>query len=274
MRKIELLSPAGGMDELIAAVKAGADAVYIGFSNFSARANAKNFTKENIEEAINYCHLRKKRIYLAFNTLIFNDEIEKAIDLVNYAYNQGIDGIIVQDLGISKILLDNIPNINLHASTQMTVHNSAGVNLLKELGFKRVVLARELSLNEIRNIKKETDIELEIFIHGALCFSYSGQCLFSSIVGQRSGNRGKCAQPCRMRYQMFDNNLKKIDDGFLLSTRDISLLNSLPEIIESGVDSLKIEGRLKDKYYVYTVTSVYRKYIDMYYNYGKINILN
>ncbi|MEZ0537950.1 U32 family peptidase [Caldicellulosiruptoraceae bacterium PP1] len=274
MKKIELLSPAGGMDELIAAVKAGADTVYIGLSNFSARANAKNFTKENLIEAINFCHLRKRKIYLAFNTLIFNDEIEKAIDLVNYAYNQGIDGIIVQDLGISKILLNNVPNINLHASTQMTVHNSEGVNLLKELGFKRVVLARELSLNEIRNIKKETDIELEIFIHGALCFCYSGQCLFSSIVGQRSGNRGKCAQPCRMRYQILDNNLNKIDDGFLLSTRDISLLNSLPELIKSGVDSLKIEGRMKDKYYVYTVTSIYRKYIDMYYNFGEINISN
>uniref|UniRef100_A0A7C5Z0V6 U32 family peptidase n=1 Tax=Caldicellulosiruptor owensensis TaxID=55205 RepID=A0A7C5Z0V6_9FIRM len=272
MKKVELLSPAGGFEELVAAVRAGADSVYVGAKEFSARAYAKNFSEDELRKAIDFCHERGKKIYLAINTLIYNDEMPKALNLVEFAYKEGIDAVIVQDLGLLFIILKEFPGMPIHASTQMTVHNCAQVKFLENLGVKRVILSRELSIEEIKNIRQQSSIELEVFVHGALCISYSGQCLFSSILFKRSGNRGQCAQVCRLYYKLLDKEKKEIDEGFLLSPKDICLLENIDELIKAGVDSFKIEGRLKDQYYVYTVSSIYRKYIDMYYEKGKITI--
>ncbi|BCS82067.1 peptidase U32 family protein [Anaerocellum diazotrophicum] len=272
MKKVELLSPAGGFEELVAAIKAGADSVYVGAKEFSARAYAKNFSEDELKKAIDFCHERRKKIYLTINTLIYNDEMHKAINLVEFAYKEGIDAVIVQDLGLLFIILKEFPGMPVHASTQMTVHNLAQVKFLEGLGVKRVILSRELSIDEIKNIRQQSNIELEVFVHGALCISYSGQCLFSSIIFKRSGNRGQCAQPCRLYYKLLGKEKKEIDEGYLLSPKDICLLENVDKLIEAGVDSFKIEGRLKDQYYVYTVSSIYRKYIDMYYEKGTITI--
>ncbi|WPX09178.1 U32 family peptidase [Anaerocellum danielii] len=272
MKKVELLSPAGGFEELVAAIKAGADSVYVGAKEFSARAYAKNFSEDELKKAIDFCHERGKKIYLAINTLIYNDEMHKAVNLIEFAYREGIDSVIVQDLGLLFIILKEFPGMPVHASTQMTVHNLAQVSFLENLGVKRVILSRELSLDEIKNIRQQSSIELEVFVHGALCISYSGQCLFSSILFKRSGNRGQCAQPCRLYYKFLDKKKKTVDQGYLISPKDICLLENIDKLIKAGVDSFKIEGRLKDQYYVYTVTSVYRKYIDMYYEKGKITV--
>ena len=258
---IELLSPAGDFECIKAAVQNGADAVYFGASSFSARAFATNFDKNSLENAINYCKIRGVKTNLTLNTLIKNNEFSEAIDLASKAYSYGIDAIIVQDLGLAEFLIKNFPDLSIHGSTQMTVHNLAGVLELANRGFKRVVLARELSLDEISYICKNSPIEIEVFIHGALCISYSGDCLFSSMIGGRSGNRGKCAQPCRLPYTLLENE-KKIDSGYLLSPRDLCSLEFLPQLINSGVTSFKIEGRMKTPEYVATVTRIYRKYID------------
>ncbi|WAM31872.1 U32 family peptidase [Caldicellulosiruptor naganoensis] len=272
MKKVELLSPAGGFEELISAIQAGADSVYVGAKEFSARAYAKNFSEDELIRAIDYCHQRGKKIYLAINTLIYDEEIPKALKLLELAYKEGIDAVIVQDFGLLAIIKREFADLPIHASTQMTIHNLFGAKVLSRLGVKRVVLARELNINEIKNIKKGADIEVEVFVHGALCISYSGQCLFSSILFKRSGNRGQCSQPCRLYYKLLSKDKKIADEGYLLSPRDICLLDHIPDLIEAGVDSFKIEGRLKDKYYVYTLTSIYRKYIDMYYQTGKIEV--
>lgn len=263
-KKVELLSPAGDFKCLVAAVQNGADAVYFGADKFNARINGINFSKEELKKAIEYAKLRNVKTYLTLNTLIKNNEFNEAVKLVEYAYECGIDAIIVQDLGLAKFIINNYPDLEVHASTQMTSHNIAGVEKLKDLGFKRIVLSRELSLNEIKNIYNETKMELEIFVHGALCISYSGQCLMSSIIGQRSGNRGKCAGTCRLPYELMDKqNNKLIDKGYLLSSKDVCTLDILPELLETGVASLKIEGRMKTPEYVGTVTSIYRKYVDL-----------
>ena len=262
MKKPELLSPVGDFECLKAAVQNGADAVYFGAGNFNARARATNFSGENLKEAIKYAKLRNVKTNLTLNTLIKNDEFENAVKLAVEAYNYGIDAIIIQDLGLAKYLIKHYPETILHASTQMTVHNMQGVKQLEDFGFSRVVLSRELDINEIKNIKENTNTELEVFIHGALCISYSGQCLLSSIVGGRSGNRGLCAQPCRLPYELLDSKDNKIDSGYLLSPRDLCGLEFLPELIKSGIDCFKIEGRLKSPEYVGTVTRIYRKYID------------
>ena len=260
---IELLSPVGDFECLKAAVQNGADSVYFGANLFSARAFANNFDSENsLEEAINYAKLRGVKTNLTLNTLIKDEEFEDAFELAKKAYEFGIDAIIIQDLGLATKLLKTFPNITLHASTQMTVHNLDGVKKLENLGFKRVVLSRELSIEEIEYICKNSNIEIEVFVHGALCISYSGQCLFSSMVGGRSGNRGKCAQPCRLPYKLYENE-KQIDKGYLLSSRDLCGLEHLPRLINSGVSCLKIEGRMKTPEYVATVTKIYRKYIDL-----------
>lgn len=272
MKKVELLAPAGGFEELIAAIKAGADSVYVGAKEFSARAYAKNFSEDELKKAIDFCHERGKKIYLAINTLIYNDEMRKALKLLEFAYKEGIDAVIVQDIGLLFIMINEFPDLPIYASTQMTVHNLAQVKFLEGLGVKRVILSRELSIDEIKNIRQQSSIELEVFVHGALCVSYSGQCLFSSIIFKRSGNRGQCAQPCRLYYKLLDKEKKVIDRGYLLSPKDICLLENIDKLIEAGVDSFKIEGRLKDHYYVYTVSSIYRKYIDMYYEKGEITI--
>lgn len=276
MEKIELLSPVGDFECLKSAIQNGADSVYLGASSFSARAKATNFDFEELAEAIKYAKLRNVSVHLALNTLIKNDEFEDAINLAITAYNLGVDAIIVQDLGLSSYLLKNYPEIPIHASTQMTVHNLEGVIQLEKLGFSRVVLSRELSINEIEYIRKNTNIELEVFIHGALCISYSGQCLLSSMIGGRSGNRGFCAQPCRLPYELFEEtengHINSLDKGYLLSPRDILGIEFLPEIIKGGINSLKIEGRMKTPTYVGVVTRIYRKYIDLVLN--NINLDN
>ena len=259
---IELLSPVGDFECLKAAVQNGADSVYFGSNLFSARAFASNFDLDNLEKAINYAKLRGVKTNLTLNTLIKDSEFEDAYNLAKKAYEYGIDAIIVQDLGLAKKLIKDFPDLAIHASTQMSVHNLQGVLKLQELGFKRVVLARELSAQEIEYICKNSDIEIECFIHGALCISYSGQCLFSSMVGGRSGNRGECAQACRLPYELFENT-NKIDQGFLLSPSDLCGIDYLPFLIKAGVTCFKIEGRMKNPEYVATVTRIYRKYIDI-----------
>ena len=263
---IELLSPVGDFDCLKAAVQNGANAVYFGSNLFSARAFAKNFDKEELKQAINYAKLRGVKTHLTLNTLIKDEEFEDAINVAKTAYEFGIDAIIVQDLGLARFLIKNFPSLEVHASTQMTTSNIEGVKKLQDLGFKRVVLSRECSISEIEHICKNSNIEIEVFTHGALCISYSGQCLFSSIVGGRSGNRGQCAQPCRLPYSLFSDN-KEIDKGYLLSPRDLCSLENLPDLISAEVSSLKIEGRMKSPIYVATVTRIYRKYIDIAYKY-------
>lgn len=264
MDKIELLSPAGDIECLKAAVQNGADAVYFGAEKFNARINGKNLDKYELKEAIEYAKLRNVKTHLTLNILIKNNEFREALKLVDLAYKLGVDAVIVQDLGLAKQIIDIFPDLEVHSSTQMTTYNIEGVNELENIGFKRAVLARELTLEEIRKICKETNIEIEVFIHGALCICYSGQCLMSSIIGARSGNRGKCAGTCRLPYQLIDNiNKKKLESGYLLSSKDVCTLDIIPELLTSGVKSLKIEGRMKSSAYVGGITAIYRKYIDL-----------
>lgn len=259
---IELLSPVGDFDCLKAAVQNGADSVYFGGQLFNARENATNFTDENLRDAIQYAKLRNVKVDFTLNTLIKNEEFNDAIELTKKIYKYGADAVIVQDLGLAKFIIDNFPGLHVHASTQMTIHNLYGALQCEKIGFKRVVLSRELSLNEIAYICKNSNIEIETFIHGAICISYSGQCLLSSSIGARSGNRGKCAQPCRLPYKLYEND-KKIDNGYLLSTRDLCSLEYIPDLINAGVKCFKIEGRMKTPEYVATTTRIYRKYIDL-----------
>ncbi len=253
MTKTELLSPCGEYECFLAAVNAGADAVYLG-GDFSARAYAKNFTGEEIINAINHAHLHGKKVYLTLNILLKEAEIDTVADYLTPFYEAGLDGVIVQDPGVIRVLRHCFPDLHVHASTQMTVTDTEGVRLLTDAGASRVVLARELSLDEISRIHDETNAELECFIHGALCYSYSGKCLMSSLIGGRSGNRGRCAQPCRLPY----------NGSYLLSCRDICTLEILPMLIEAGITSFKIEGRMKGPEYVAGVTGIYRKYMDLY----------
>ena len=266
MKYPELLSPVGDFECLKAAVQNGADCVYFGSSYYSARASATNFELDELKEAITYAKLRNVKTNLTLNTLIKNEEFENAVFIASKAYEFGIDAIIVQDLGLAKFLIKNFSNLPIHASTQMTVHNLEGVKLLEGLGFSRVVLSRELSYKEIKYICENSKVEIEAFIHGALCMSYSGRCLFSSMIGGRSGNRGKCAQPCRLPYELLDENDNSIDKGYLLSPRDLCGLEYLPELVKAGVSCFKIEGRMKTPEYVATVTRIYRKYLDKIFN--------
>lgn len=266
MKKVELLAPAGNYDALLGAVNAGADAVYLGGEQYGARAYADNFSRDEIISGIRLAHIYHKKIYLTINTLVKERELEGLYDFLLPFYEAGLDGVIIQDLGVLAYVRRYFPGLELHASTQMTLTGSEGVSFLKEYGVSRVVPARELSLEEIKNLK-ETGVEVEIFIHGAMCYCYSGQCLFSSILGGRSGNRGRCAQPCRLPYEI--NGGKEC---FPLSMRDMCTIDLLPELIESGVDSFKIEGRMKKPSYVAGVTAIYRKYIDQYYEKGSIHV--
>ena len=259
---IELLSPVGDFECLKAAVQNGADAFYFSANTFTARAFASNFDNDTLEKAITYAKVRGVKTNLTLNTLIKNDEMQEAINLAVKAYKYGIDAIIVQDLGLARYLIKNFSGLAVHASTQMSIHNLAGVHELEKLGFSRAVLSRELSIKEIEHICKNSNIEIEVFVHGALCISYSGQCLFSSMVGGRSGNRGKCAQPCRLPYELLENN-SVIDKGYLLSPRDLCGLEYLPQLVNAGITCLKIEGRMKTPEYVATVTKIYRKYLDI-----------
>ena len=261
MEKVELLAPCGSMESLYAAVNNGADAVYLGGSKFSARAYASNFDNENMKKAVDYCHSYNVKIYVTMNTLLKESELNEAIKYVGYLYEIGVDALIIQDLGLVKLIKERFSDFEIHASTQMTVHNGYGALYFKEKGFKRIVLSRELSLKEIEYISKELNIETEIFIHGALCVSYSGKCLMSSMIGTRSGNKGRCAQPCRKEYKLesLENGNKK---GYLLSPKDMCTISDIKEIINSGAYSLKIEGRMKRPEYVAGVVENYRKAID------------
>ncbi|MDP4093764.1 MAG: DUF3656 domain-containing protein [Bacillota bacterium] len=266
MKNIELLAPAGDYDSFLAAVENGANAVYLGGKILNARQLAGNFDSRELSRALKYAHVRDVNIYLAMNTLISDSEMQIALDFIKEAYLMGIDGIIVQDLGFASLVRGMFLDLHLHASTQMTTYNLEGVRLLEKLGFKRVVLARELSLGEIQYICKNTQLEIETFIHGALCICYSGQCLMSSIIGGRSGNRGKCAQPCRLPYSLVEENTVSKDNihnpRYIMSPKDQSTVQFIGEIANSGVKSLKIEGRMKNPEYVATVVRIYRNYLD------------
>lgn len=273
MKKIELLAPVGNMDTLYAAVNAGSDAVYLGGKSFGARAFSKNFNDEEMLNAINYCHLYGVKVYVTLNTLIYENEVDNFLNYVEFLHKNNVDAIIIQDIGMLDLVHKTFPNLELHASTQMHIHNLDGVKIAEKLGIKRVVLARETSIDTIKEIKKNTDLEIEIFVHGALCISYSGQCLMSSLIGGRSGNRGTCVGSCRLKYNILDNNNHKLNkNNYPLSTKDLNSLEYIGNLIENGVDSIKIEGRMKSKEYVYKVISLYRKAIDNYYQNNKISI--
>ncbi len=243
MNRIEILAPAGGEEQLIAAVHAGADAVYLGFGSFNARRNAKNFDYDALCKAINYCHSHNVAVHVALNTLVLENELDSALEDAISVAKAGADAVIVQDLGLAQMIHKTIPELPMHGSTQITVHNKSGVKMLEQMGFSRVVLSRELSLDEIRDICASANAEIEVFVHGALCMCMSGACYFSSVLGQRSGNRGLCAQPCRL-----DFNLNGRD--YALSLKDMSHVEYIDKLIEAGVKSLKIEGRMKRPEYV------------------------
>lgn len=251
---LELLSPAGSPEAVIAAVQNGADAVYLGFGNYNARRGAKNFTGEEFEKAVRYCRVRGCKVYVTLNTLVNDREIEEAVSYARMAEKFGADGIIIQDLGLISVLKEAVPDMPLHGSTQMSVHNLAGAMAAARLGIKRIVLARELSLEEIKFITANCGIETEVFVHGALCFCHSGQCYMSALIGRRSGNRGVCAQPCRMQYSLGGHS-----DDYPMSLKDNCLVDRLEELEEAGVACIKIEGRMKRPEYTAIVTGIYSK---------------
>jgi putative protease len=265
-KRMELLAPAGDWDSLLAGIAAGADAVYLGGKVFNARQNAANFGLEQLKAATELLHLHDKKIYVTVNTLIAESELAEALEYLNQLYNLGVDAVIVQDLGMINLARKYLPDLELHASTQMTVHNREGAEFLKRMGIKRVVLARELTAAEVESIANKFGMEVEVFIHGALCVCYSGQCLMSSMIGGRSGNRGRCAQPCRMEYQLGFNGgqLLQTPGAYLLSPKDIALINEIPALDRAGVNSLKIEGRMKRPEYVFQVVKIYRRALDRY----------
>ena len=271
-KNIEILAPAGSVEALMAGVENGADAVYLGGHLFNARQYAANFSNEDLKKAVAYCHGKGVKVYVTVNTLVFNHELEEVMDYLYSLYAIGVDAVIIQDLGLLLIIKELLPDLPVHASTQMTIHNEYGANYLYSRGVERAVLARELSLSDIKEIHKKSDMELEIFVHGALCISYSGQCLLSSMIGGRSGNRGRCAQPCRLPYKLVEIKSGKISKEFpaqgeyLLSARDLNTIKILPEIVDSGAVSLKFEGRMKRPEYVATVIRVYRQALDRYLN--------
>lgn len=256
-KDFELLAPAGSLEIFKGVIESGADAVYVGGSMFGARAYANNFTEEELLEAIDFAHLRGVKLYLTVNTLIKNSEFSKLYDYLLPYYERGLDAVIVQDLGVVKAIHEYFPSMEIHTSTQMTVTGADGVRFLSQFGVTRVVMAREVSLAEMKRIHEETGMELEAFVHGALCYSYSGQCLFSSILGGRSGNRGRCAQPCRLPYTVEGKK-----DEYILSLKDMCGINALDKLHEAGVYSLKIEGRMKQLEYACGVVKYYRSYID------------
>ncbi len=245
---MEILSPVGAKEQLIAAVRSGADAVYLGTQNFNARRNADNFDNESLLTAIEYCHARGVKVYITFNTIVTNFELKSAAEEIEKLAKYGVDAIIVQDLAVYRLIKQIVPEMPIHASTQMSIHNVEGAKILEQMGFSRIVPARELSANELKSIRQATNLELEVFVHGALCMSVSGQCYLSSVLGQRSANRGLCAQPCRL-------NFKSQNGEYALSLKDLSIINKINELKNIGIDSLKIEGRMKRPEYVAAATN-------------------
>lgn len=273
MNKVELLAPAGDFSCLKSAIEAGCDAVYIGGKLFGARAFSSNFTDDEIIKAINYAHLFGVKVYVTTNTLIYDKEVERFLEYISFLHKNNVDAVIIQDLGMLDLVRQTFPNLEVHASTQMHIHNLDGASFMEKLGVKRVVLARETSISKIKEIKEKTNIDIEIFIHGALCVSYSGQCLMSSLIGNRSGNRGTCAGSCRQSYSIVDeNNNIILNNKYPLSMKDLCSLENLKTLLDIGVTSLKIEGRMKSSSYVYTVVKLYRLAIDSYYKNNNIYI--
>lgn len=270
-KKIEILAPAGSFESLVAAVNAGADGVYIGGSRYGARAYANNLDQEQMMEAIDYAHLHDCRLYMTVNTLMKEEELRELPAYLAPYYERGLDAVIVQDMGAFCVIKREFPDLPIHASTQMTVTGVYGARILQGLGASRVVTARELSLEEIREIHENVEIEIESFVHGALCYGYSGQCLYSSLIGGRSGNRGRCAQPCRLPYEVKEeqNILNKKDEQYVMSLKDLCALDLIPDLAEAGIYSFKIEGRMKSPRYTGGVVSIYRKYVDQYLAFGR-----
>ena len=266
-KRVEIVSPAGSYESFLAAIHAGADAVYAGGPKFGARAFADNFTEETLKQAIDYAHLHGRKVYLTVNTLLKDQEIDTLHAYIEPFYLHGLDAVIVQDMGVLELIRHDFPDLEIHASTQMSSVNARSAQFLQSQGVTRVVPAREISMDEIQEIYQKTGMEIECFVHGALCYCYSGQCLLSSLIGGRSGNRGQCAQPCRLPYRV-DHSSKK---EYVLSPKDICTLDLIPDLIEAGVYSFKIEGRMKRPEYVAAVTSIYRKYADLYLEKGKTN---
>lgn len=263
MKKAELLAPVGKMENAIAAIENGADALFVGGKGFNARQAADNFTEDELEEIVAYATLRGVKVYVTVNILIKNQELGQLFEYLQYLVKVGVHAIIIQDLGIARIVNRYFPSLRMHASTQISAHSIEDVLFLKELGFKRVVLAREMQLKEIKEIIKNCDIEIETFVHGALCYSYSGQCLMSSLIGGRSGNRGRCAQTCRMRYTLKEDGKILNKDEYLISLKDICSIEFIPDLLDVGIHSFKIEGRMKSPEYVASVVGTYRKYVDL-----------
>lgn len=265
-KRAELLAPAGNYESFLGAIHAGADAVYLGGEKFGARAYAGNFSSEELCRAIRYAHLSNRKVYLTLNTLVKESEFAEIRDYLSPFYETGLDGVILQDLGVLAYIRETFPGLPLHISTQAAVTGVYGARFLKEQGAARIVPARELSLKELRIMKEETGLELEVFVHGAMCYCYSGQCLFSSIAGGRSGNRGRCAQPCRLPYRLkIDGREYFPKESYPLSLKDLCTIRELPDLLGAGMDSLKIEGRMKKPEYAAGVTAIYRKYLDAYY---------
>ena len=270
---MELLAPAGSMEALRAAVCNGADAVYLGAGTFNARMNARNFSAADLQEAIVYCHVRGVKVHLTLNTLVLDREMQRAADLIRMAAAFGVDAFIVQDLGVVSLCREIAPDVPVHASTQMSIHSLEGVLEAAALGCSRVVLSRELPASEIAYICKKSPVEIEVFVHGALCMCYSGQCYLSSVIGRRSGNRGQCAQPCRWKYDLVEEHRpgqymeigeSEGNGSYILNANDLCTAPFIDLICKAGVDSLKIEGRAKTFYYVASVTSAYRRALDAY----------
>ena len=266
MRKIELLAPAGSFEALVAAINSGADAIYLGGALFNARAFATNFSNEQLIEAVNLAHLHQVKIYVTVNTLFYDEEFEELMKYIAFLYSINVDALIIQDMGLLNLVKTHFPDFEIHMSTQASIHQLSGVKLFEELKVDRVVLARENTLEEIKNICENTSLDIEVFVHGALCMSYSGQCLMSSLIGGRSGNRGKCAQPCRLPYILKENDHLLDKPHYILSAKDICVLENIQDYIEAGVTSFKIEGRMKRPEYVGLVVKSYREAIDAYLN--------
>lgn len=271
-KKLELLAPAGSMETFKAVIHAGADAVYLGGNSFGARAYANNFSEEELCLAIDYAHIHGRQLYLTVNTLFKEQELNNQLyDYLLPYYKQGLDAVIVQDFGAFSFIKEAFPDLEIHTSTQMTVTNRYGAQMMKDMGASRIVTAREMSFAEIKDISDHVDVEIESFVHGALCYCFSGQCLLSSMLGGRSGNRGRCAQPCRLPYEVYDHTKKRaVKTGpYVLSPKDLCTIEAIPQMAESGIFSFKIEGRMKQAEYAAGVVSVYRKYMDRYLEYGK-----